>query len=251
MRLMFVAFLLYNASAQTVQSMCTDGSAVGSNQCCQDTDLCPPYCLGRMYTDTCNGDKSTCRTCQCYGCCDDRVTIDASCSYDNCENYLISMGQTMKARTMSGDCTKCMSETSICTLDTDSLEACASSFPPVDVVDGFLKCYPPPPPDSSATVSVTKSPPPPSAPISPLPSPPSSSPSPPPAEADGDSATTEGDGTATVMKMGFTVAGDVSDFTTEVLASMEASIATKLNVNKEAVTVSAAAGSVKLTVDVT
>ena len=52
------------------------------------------------------------------------------------------------------------------------------------------------------------------------------------------------------MAMSFTVAADISSFTESVLSELASSIATKLNVNEDDVTVSASAGSVQLDVAV-
>jgi hypothetical protein len=221
-----VALTLSVASAQTVQSKCTDGTSVGANACCADTDLCPPHCLGRFFKDTCNGDKATCRTCQCYGCCDDRVSINAGCTFSGCEQYLISLGDTKKAAMSSNGCITCTGENgNFCIPEASTVDACASdSWPSAAVTGSFLRCNPPPPPDSSASQAVNKSPPPAPAPPAGNGVPPPPAPAPPPGDGGGDATrpppppTTGSNDVPTVLTMGFTVDGDIASFTPEVRA---------------------------------
>jgi hypothetical protein len=243
MKLVAAAFLA------AAHGQCSDGSDPGANGCC-DNNRCPPNCIDAFFVQTCVGGDPSCYTCQCYGCCDgpQEITIDTACTTAGCEEFFISGAgrpDTFKASSQVDSCVKCVGDATLCVPDTTALEACAAkndAIPTVSVSNGLLVCTEEIV-DEGETVSLQK------------PTAPPPAPRPPAEEPDGEGSPPPPSPSPLVKEtkvtMGLTLRGDISTFKAEVLSSMESGIATKLDVEEDAVTVTAEAGSVVLTIEVT
>ena len=127
------AFLvLVFAAACASAAKCADGSSPGSNGCCAATNECPA-CMITSVSSSSATPSAESTTCVCSSCAGESVTIDATCTYDNCAARGGSGMQMMGCEYCS------VGTTGVCMPTQAAVTACSTMMPSVSInSDGLI-----------------------------------------------------------------------------------------------------------------